>query len=331
MRQRGVIVDIPTEYRSFCGPLAVIITTRNSILRSKAAETLELYNVVWDRPHLPVRINLRETDSPARMLAGSFLTCRRMHVDITDTGLRATCESGACGWFSSHDNQWEISVPTPERGGLVDVEDLLGLVLTTGWRCRGWVPVHGGAVARGDCCALLCAPSGGGKSTLIAAMLHQGWQTLGDDKLLLTLDKDRRPKTAALLHNLNLHPQTRQWFPEVGDLELLPVYSAWTPKRKVSIEEIWPDQTRFSARPTHLVQIQRCENLVGFEVSSISPNDVLSILLRQTVIPQERNTARQILSTIAMTARQLQVLRIKVGEEAYSNSEGLAVLESALL
>jgi hypothetical protein len=322
---------VPTRERFSCGPLAITVATRNSTLRAKAAEVLSLYNVEWEEPHLDVRVDLVTTDSSAEMLAGTYLVCRFMRVDRTETGLQASCSSGAWGVFEQRSERWELFIPAPEGRGLVDIENLLGLVLTTGWRLLGWVPVHAAAVARDGCCALLCASSGGGKSTLTAAMLHRGWQSMGDDKLLLRLGQDRRAEAVALLHNLNLHPQTRHWFPEVEMIEDLPAYSVWTPKRRVNAEEYWPDQTTFSAHPTHLVQIERRPGPSGFSVVPIDQSELLSILLRQTVIPQESATAREILATIAATARQLRGLRLEIGEDAYSQPADLAVLEGVLL
>ena len=324
------MADLMRE-RFFCGPLAVTVSTRNPILREKAAEVLGLYNVEWARPHAEVAVSLRRTDSPAGMLTGTYLTCRFMRVDLVESGLQASCQSGARGLYDQRSESWGLYVPSPQDRGLVDVENLLGLVLTTGWRRLGWVPLHAAAVVRDGCCAILCAASGGGKSTLTAAMLHRGWHSVGDDKLLLKLGRGGQAEVVALLHNMNLHPETRHWFPEVEQIERLPTYSAWTPKRRVSAKDYWPDQTASNAHPTHLVQIERRPDPSGFRVVPIDQSELLSILLRQTVIPQESVAAREILATVAATAQQLQGLHLEIGEDAYSVPTGLQVLESALL
>jgi hypothetical protein len=317
--------------RFFCGPLAVTVCTRNPILREKAAEVLGLYNVEWDRPYLDVAVDLRRTDSHAGMLAGTYLTCRSMHVNATATGLQASCRSGAWGLHNRQTERWKLFIPHPEGRELVDIEDLLGLVLTTGWRRLEWVPLHAAAVVRDGCCAILCASSGGGKSTLTAAMLHRGWDAMGDDKLLLKAGSEHQAKVVALLDNLNLHPRTRQWFPEVEQIERLPTYSAWTSKRRVSTAEYWPDQTAFDAYPTHLVQIERRPTASGFDVAPLGRDALLAILLRQTVVPRDKDVARQILTTVATAARQLRGLHLEIGEDAYSQPAGLAALEGALL
>ena len=324
------MADLMRE-RFFCGPLDVTVSTRNLILREKAAEVLGLYNVEWDGPHLEVAVDLQRAASPGRMLAGTYLTCRLMNVDLKETGLQASCQSGAWGLYDRETESWGFNVPSPEGRGLVDVENLLGLVLTTGWRRLGWVPLHAAAVVRDNCCAILSAQSGGGKSTLTAALLHRGWHAMGDDKLLLRVGRGGQAEVVALLHNMNLHPETRHWFPEVEQIERLPTYSAWTPKRRVSATEYWPDQTTFDAWPTHLVQIERRPTPSGFAVAPLGRDALLSILLRQTVVPRDRDVARQILTTVATVARQLRGLHLEIGEDAYSQPAGLAVLEAALL
>ena len=80
---------------------------------------------------------------------------------------------------------------------LTDIESLLSLVLTEGWRAEGWIPLHAAAVVRFDTCALICAESGGGKTSLTAALVREGWQTLGDDKLLLRITHAAQTATRA--------------------------------------------------------------------------------------------------------------------------------------
>lgn len=55
---------------------------------------------------------------------------------------------------------------------------------------RGVPVLHASAVARDGCAIALLGPSGGGKSTLCAAMIRLGWQFLGDDSLALHGGKD---------------------------------------------------------------------------------------------------------------------------------------------
>jgi hypothetical protein len=221
-------------------------------------------------------------------------------------------------------------MPDDDPWVLTDMESLISLVLTEGWRSAGWVPVHAAAIIRNGICAVMCAESGGGKTSLTAAMIRKGWQTLGDDKLLLRIDGERNPELRGLVHTFNLHPRTAGWFPEVGDLTALPVYSEWTEKRKVSPESIWPGTTIDCARPTHLLQLIRIPGSSGVQVGEISPAMLLSSLLHQSVVPSEPKSAKQILSTIAATAQQMKGFSVHIGDNVYEEPGALAAVDEAL-
>lgn len=317
-----------------CGPLRITVKTEDSRLADKIADTLSLFDIDWSPPHRPVELTAEKLSARKPSAQGNFLVLSRMSVDSTDKGLHATTTSGAhgSGQLAADHERWLFQVPDQliEAQKLEEIEDLLSLALTTGWRREGWVPLHAAGLTIGDRSIILCAPSGGGKSTLTAALIRRGWRALGDDKLLLKLEDGGEPLVAALLHTFNLHPRTREWLPEVGDLEQRPVYSALTPKRKVPVAEIWPDRTDARARPSDLVWLIRRDDFSGMEVTTLEPNEVLSCLLRQTVIPNEPGTASQIVSTIVSTASKLKGVRLEVGRDAYRDLDILSALELAL-
>jgi hypothetical protein len=316
----------------YCGPVAVHLSAQNNTLRTKVIESLNLFTITWPPPHLSVSIDIRESQQPAQPLHGTYLKTARMSVEPTPDGLHAVSVSGTDCFFSRANQHWSIHVPSDLNRAPVpeDVEDLIMLVLTQGWRQAGWVPLHAGSIIKGSICALLCAPSGFGKTTLTAAMIRRGWQTLGDDKILLRLQPDGSALLAAMQHNFNLDPKTSEWFPEVGDLTRLPRYSVWTEKRKVHIADIWPGSELLHACPTHLIQLERLEQPHTLEITELTAAEVLSIFLRQTVIPKDRAFAQLILSAIATTAKRLIGLRVKVGAEAYHDPDCLAPLEKIL-
>lgn len=51
--------------------------------------------------------------------------------------------------------------------------------------CHGWLITHAAVLARGNDAVLMPAPPGSGKSTLCAALMHQGWRLLSDEMALL--------------------------------------------------------------------------------------------------------------------------------------------------
>ncbi len=321
-----------------CGPLEVAVIVPDPIVRAKIIDALTLYNVRWP-PRRAVTIEMTDPHpqfSPTRgeeaeRAHGSYLTCARMRVDATADGLYATSASGAACSVGADSDHWSIAVPPLfDEWVLGDIEELVGLVLTTSWRRLGWVPLHAGAVRRNDCCALLTAPSGGGKTTLTAALIRRGWLTLGDDKLLLRMGDTGAAEVRALQHHFNLHPCTRGWFPEVGDLERLPVYSSWTEKRKVRIEDIWPGCVCDAGCLTHLVHISQRDDIAGVRVAPLGRGDILSTLLHQTVIPNDRAIAQHVLSVLAATAQRLAGMCLEIGPDAYADPDCVAPLEAAL-
>jgi len=315
-----------------CGPVSIAVHAPSAPLYRKVAEQLGLYTVPWEPPYLAIHLLVRDITEPAEDRAGDYLQCVRMRVDATAAGLRATCESGAAAAYTAASRSWCIGVPPRADGAAVpdDVEDLIGLVLATAWREAGWVPLHAGAVVRKGCCALLTAPSGGGKTTLTAAFVRRGWQTLGDDKLLVRVGADAVPEARALVHHCNLHPLTRRWFPEVGDLERLPRYSASTEKRKVHIDDIWPARTLTRGRPTHVVHIAASADARRLSATRLDATEILATLLRSTVIPNQPAPARPLLVTLAAVAKQLDGWRVDVGPDAYAEPDCLEPIEAVL-
>ncbi len=314
-----------------CGPLSVSVACEIAPVRAKIAEQMRLFDLVWPGGHRPVSIAVAPAASRAPHVRGEYLRCGRMRVDEDGGALVAACPSGLWAEGDADSTAWTIYAPDPTDPWVtLDLEVLLTLLLCEGWRQAGWTPVHGAAVVRGGRCALLCAESGGGKTTLTVAMIRAGWRTLGDDKLLLRLVAGT-PEVRGLAQSFNLHPNTRTWFPEVGDLAAVPRYSQWTEKRKVRSADLWPGATTQSAAtPTHLAVIQRREEAEGLRAERLEPAETLSALLHQVVVPGGRRAARQILGVVAQTATSLRGLRVRVGENAYAAPSALHPLEEAL-
>jgi hypothetical protein len=315
-----------------CGPVVVSVSTPTKALRDLIATNFSLYNVAWTEVEAHLCLEVQESDATCEMLAGNYLMAQRTNVDATETGLYATSPSGASAIFTTTENRWSLTVPYGplEIWPVTDLEHLLSLVLSNAWRQLGWTPMHVGAITSGKICGILCATSGGGKTTLTVAMIRRKWKTLGDDKLLLRKNASGTMELRALVHAFNLYPHTRDWFPEIGDLESLPHYSVWTEKRKVRIEDIWPGRTVKKDSPTHLVNVVLDDTVKDIEVTPLAQNEILFTLLRQTVIPTHPETARHIVQSLAASARQLKGITARIGPNAYESSDALILLEEAL-
>ena len=324
---------MPSEATFFCGPLEVTVEARSAILYEKILETVRLYDRVWGSHERHVAIHARERSASGSPALGTFLRCARIDVDVTESGLVASTIGGARARLVSSEGseRWDLDIPSEllTNGNLEDVEELVTLALTAGWRSAGWVPVHAAAVTDGNRCVMICAPSGGGKSTLTAAFVRRGWHAVGDDKVLLRTNGGVA-QIAALQRTFNLHPQTSTWFPEVGDLEVLPRYSTWTHKRKVKIESVWADPAADLAKPTHIFRVRRDAVPGPIAYTPMDSGAVLSTLLRQIAIPTERATANAILGCAAPAARRMRGFDVVVGENAYERADAVDALEAAL-
>lgn len=295
--------------------------------------TLSLFDVRWTLSPMR-RIDLdcelgAATGVPA---VGGYLQCAQMLVDTVPDGLRATTARGASlvGRLDADRERWHMIVPPEivDHGLWPEIEDLLSLVLTTGWRRAGWVPLHGGGLTDGERGVVICAGSGGGKTTFTLAMVRRGWRSLGDDKLLL--GKADPSVVAAVKHMLNVDPAVAAWFPELGDLGSLPEYSAWTPKRRVSLARVWPGSRALQMRPTHLVSVVRRPGRGGALAEEMGLAEAIDTLLRQSVIPRHPDTARPISSALAQLAQRVQALRVVVHDDAYEDASALDAIEQAL-
>lgn len=325
-----------TSTTFFVGPLRVEIEPALAAFERRIGEQLRLFETPWERLSYEVRILVRPCADHAVPAHGSYLVCSRMKVDADGERLFATTRCGASARLERRwpgGEAWTIDFPFAEidTPQIDEIEDLVGLALVSGWRAAGWTPVHGGAVAKNGRGAILCAMSGGGKSTLTAALVRNGWQTLGDDKLLLRANSDGSAEIGALLHTMNLHPQTRDWFPEVGDLERLPTYSAWTVKRKVRLEDVWPGRTVTRARPSYVLRIRRNGVRGPIRVASLAEDELFRTLIGQVAIPKDRGVAAAAMRTVARTLQSgVRGFDVVIGEDAYRYADPLAPLEEAL-
>jgi hypothetical protein len=316
-----------------CGPLSIAVRASDDELLRVARSYLELFGPRWNGAQRHIDVQLTRA-SVAALASATYLSCGRMRVDRRgDHYLAATrCGFVALGACSDgRGDRWIVAVPPqtifdePEIG---EIEDIFSLICTLAWRAEGWIAVHAGAVVKGAACALLCAASGGGKSTLTAALVQNGWKTLGDDKLLLR-SEHRVPVLASMLQTFNLDPATRRWL-DVGDIESLPRYSAWTQKRRIHVNTIGENRAVPRATPTHLFVLRRTRHIDGVRATRMQSRDVLPALLRQIVIPSDRQAASEILETAICCARSLRGLYLEIGDDAYAKDGWLAAIEGAV-
>jgi len=325
-----------------CGPLRVVVRGESGPLLDLIYRTLDLFDVPWQiGPLKEVALDVAISPFTGPAASGGFIEAARMHVDPAPNGLRATTDGGTVlvGRFTPESERWSMTVDPAiiESGSWFDVEDLLTLVLTTGWRRAGWVPLHAGGLVppSGEGGVLVCATSGGGKTTFTIAMARRGWRSLGDDKLLLRAAPagpaiGNQPFVASIKQMLNISPQAAAWFPELAGIADEPRYSASVDKRRVSLGQTWAHAPIFSMRPTHLAVVARHPGRGSVRITPMSRAESISALLHQTVIPRDPAVARPITAAVAGLAEGLTALRIETFEDTYGMPGSLDEPERAL-
>ena len=321
--------------RFSAGPLDIDLEARPGPTLDLLESTLALYDVAWTlTPAKRVTLEVDVVALPVAEAAhGAYLECAQMLVDALPDGLRATTTRGAAlvGRFSEHGEAWRMTVPAriPDEGWWPEIEDLVSLIVTTGWRRAGWIPIHGAGLTRAGVGVIVCAASRGGKTTFALAMARRGWRVVGDDKLLLGV-VDGRPTVAAVKHMLNVDPALRDWFPELGDVSALPIYSEWSPKRRVPLASIFPDAPASAMSVSHVISLERRDGGGDINIEHMGMAETLSALLHQTVIPNESRAARAITAGLVGIGQSARGLRVTVPDGIYADPAALEPVEDAL-
>jgi hypothetical protein len=322
---------IAAAYR--CGPVKLNLGFEDSCLHDALHGLLSQYDAPWLFPETVIHVTIERGDAlaGANEPIGAFFHSHHLRADRRGASLISVSNVGVWMEFDLVTGRAQIVVPFHSDWLVVveDVEQQLIFLLARAWAQAGWTPLHAGSlIPPGETrCLLLCAPSGVGKTTLIASLLRRGWRTLGDDKTLLQKGKNG-VVARSLAQRFHLHPSASCWFPEVGDINEWPRYSRWTEKRVVRIEEVWPDRLLDCAIPGGVVQLERIEG--GLVVEPLDGINTLNTLLRQVAIPSDAEHARPLISCIGATAANLNSALIKIGNDAYADPASVDHLEKAL-
>lgn len=133
---------------------------------------------------------MRRTDEPLLDRRGSLV---RYHADIwavarTDGGILVWCPG--TGSYHADVDAGVIEVQPDERQeGLLE-HRVACLVMPLLLAERGDLALHAAVLARDGVAVVFCGPTMRGKSTLAAELAARGYELLGDDSAVLTLDGD---------------------------------------------------------------------------------------------------------------------------------------------
>ncbi len=326
-------IGAPVSVTYGCGPVVLKITFADPELRDALHGLLSQYDAPWPGSGLVIQITIERAETPANAdeNSGSYFRSYLLRVERHGDSLISTSNNGAWMRFDLPASEAVIRVPfcSDWPAMVEEVEQQLVFLLARTWALSGWTPLHAGSLLPPgeNRCVLLCAPSGVGKTTLIAALLRRGWRTLGDDKTLLQTGKDG-VIARALARRFHLHPSSARWFPELGDFDDCPHYSRWTDKRIVRVEQTWPDRLVEQAIPAAVVQLERIES--GLEIEAMDRMKTLYTLLRQVAIPSDSEHAQPLVACISRVATNVNSARIKIGNGVYDDPAAIDRLEKSL-
>jgi hypothetical protein len=329
----------PTKTEYVCGPVRLTITFADNDLHEALHALLSQYDAHWPPPMYGMNVAVRRGEPSIVMgdVSGAYFQSWLLRAERRGDRLISASKGGVGMELDLINDQAVILVPAravPSHADwpsiVEETEQQLILLLARAWAKAGWTPLHAGSlVPPGEArCVLVCAPSGVGKTTLIAALLRRGWRTLGDDKTLLQIESNG-VTARALARRFHLHPSSAQWFPELGDFSACPRYSRWTDKRVVKVEPAWPDRLLESARPAAVVQLERID--AGLEFQSIDHMETLYTLLRQVALPGDAEYARPLVKCIGWLASSVNSALLKVGHGIYDQGPVIDNLEQGLL
>jgi hypothetical protein len=315
-----------TLTRTFhCGPVTIELDADPQWIDRLQPELL-MFDVPFDGPKIAVHFAISPSQSPPPNVRGTYLQCQRFKADRDGANFILRSQADAHAFFDTAARTLSVSAPTFSEALVEEVEQFLIFAFVWGWRQAGYTPLHCATLIRNGGCALICAESCGGKSTFTAACVRRGFQTLGDDKILL---RPTQPVSAhALSQSMNLDPAVARWFPETAPIAQLKPYSRWTPKRKARIESLWPGTTRAHAVPTMLLRLSRKEHPDPISLHPLESAEIMQALARQTVIPTDRKAAAAILPTIMQLAGQLRGYALHISPNAYDHPNCLAPVEA---
>jgi hypothetical protein len=126
------------------------------------------------------------------------------------------------GSFSVHRELGITIYPLAEASPFLIQQPMLGPVMALWFQMRGFLVLHGSAVAIRGRALLILADSGTGKSTLASALLERGASLVSDDLCILSREGNGwsvRPEVPRLKLNPDSLAATR---PGLGDVPLIP-------------------------------------------------------------------------------------------------------------
>lgn len=327
--------DLIGRIQAAAGPISVSIQAPSGSIAAPFRLALSLYDVAWPFPGelRPADLVIRVADEPIVPADGRYLDAAWLRVDPTDHGLRATGASGAVieGRFDERGEWWEATLPLDETpfARQREADELVALLLTTGWRRAGWLPLHAAGVERDGRAVLIVASGGGGKTSLALSLVERGWRCLSDDKVLLGRHGGE-DVVVGLQHVLHVDPASAAWFPALHAADWWPLMAEGSRKRRVRLQSIWPGRGATLATPAQILVVQRENGFRGIRADPMAASALVLALARQTVLPNDRALVSSAMAAFARLAAEVRGWAVTVGDQAYARRDSAARLEELI-
>jgi len=176
---------------------------------------------------------------------------------------------------------------------------------------EGWGLLHAAALRHAGAGLLLTGPSGAGKSTTTAASLRGGFDTAGDDFVLVT-DGPGQPEAQAIFDTIKLTDRSLDLLPELTALIRNPLRRI-EDKALVHLSEVAP--ARFaSGFPLHAILHCRVSGVPESRIAPCAPALALKALAPSTVFLL-RDRHEEIFRRCAALSRRLPTHAFAIGTD----------------
>lgn len=201
--------------------------------------------------------------------------------------------------------------------------DLLLAPLMEMLKHRGYYGLHAATVTRDDSGYLFPATAGQGKTTVALGLLREGFQYVGDDKVLLR-EEAGGITALAFTRRFNIDPDIGDRYREldfVAGLEPLPL----TDKRAVDVSTVYPGSFTPRCRPRFIIHLQRAPRAAS-RIVPLSRFESFGLLVRQTILALDRTVAARQLALLGRLLQSTRSYLLYNGDDLYGDPERLAAL-----
>ena len=190
--------------------------------------------------------------------------------------------------------------------------DLLMAPLMEMLKERGFFGLHAAALTKEGTGYLFPGDSGTGKTTIALSLLKNGFQYLGDDKVLLRRE-DNGIAALAFTRRFNIDPDISLHYPELGFLEDLNPLPGTT-KRPFDISRVYQDTFLPRCSPKLLIHLHKTSASKS-QTSRLTSNESFARLANQTIPSLRKEITEKQLQLLADLARGTESHLLQIGED----------------